>query len=440
MKPQPFLAVVVMLACAAWVIAQDLTPRPPAPAGTIVLVGATIHPVSGPPIENGAVAFDATGISFVGQSAAFDRGDLPADTVVIDATGKHVYPGLFAAKTVLGLTEVSSVRATLDYAERGDFTPEVRANVAVNPDSTLIPVTRLGGVLMAGVIPSGGRVSGRLSVIRLEGWTWEDMTVEPDAGMAMSWPRTRMPQRLFDTGGRDRGGEDDVAEAMRTLEAFFDAAEAYAAVEPARERDERLEAMRPYVSGERPMFIGADDVEQIMDAVTWCAERGYRCVIVGGRDAERCADILKKYDVPVILTGVHRFPRRADAAYDEAFNQPARLAALGVRFAIDTSDRDGNIRNLPFEAALARRHGLSETETLRAISLTPAEIFGVAERYGSLEAGKSATLIVTDGDVLEPSSRVERVYIDSREVPMRSKQTDLRDKYIEKYRQLGLIR
>jgi len=429
-----------MVVCAAWVAAQDLTPRPPAPTGTVVIRGATVHPVSGPPIANGAVAFTADRIVYVGEAARFDFARLAEGTVVIEAAGKHVYPGLFASSTVLGLTEISSVRATNDFAERGDFTPEVRANVAVNPDSTLIPVTRLGGVLMAGVFPSGGRVSGRISVLRLEGWTWEDLTIEADAGLAMSWPRMRTSHRWFDTG-RPEERADAIAESLRTLNGFFDAARAYSEVAVPAERDERLEAMRPYVSGSdrRPLFIRADEADQITAAVTWCAERGHRCVIVGGRDAERCAEILKKFDVPIVLTGVHRFPRRADAAYDEAFGQPARLAALGLRFAIDTSDRDGNIRNLPHEAALARRHGLPHAQTLRAITLTPAEIFGVDGRYGSLEVGKSATLFVSDGDILEVTTRVERVFIDGRDIPMRSKQTELRDKYIEKYRQLGLI-
>jgi imidazolonepropionase-like amidohydrolase len=440
MRLRIVIGIGVLLACAAWAMAQDLTPRPPAPTGTVVIRGATVHPVSGPPIENGAVAFTADRIVYVGEAARFDFARLPAGTVVIEGAGKRVYPGLFASSTVLGLTEISSVRATNDYAERGDFTPEVRANVAVNPDSTLIPVTRLGGVLMAGVFPSGGRVSGRVSVMRLEGWTWEDLTIDAEAGLAMSWPRMRTSHRWFDSG-RPEERADAIAEGLRTLDGFFDAAEAYAQVTPAVERDERLEAMRPYVSGSdrSPIFIRADESDQIAAAVTWCAERGYRCVIVGGRDAEHCAEILKKFDVPVVLTGVHRFPRRADAAYDEAFHQPARLAALGIRFAIDTSDRDGNIRNLAHEAALARRHGLSHEETLRSITLTPAEIFGVEDRYGSLEVGKSPTMFVADGDILEVTTKVERVFIEGRDIPMRSKQTELRDKYIEKYRQLGLI-
>jgi imidazolonepropionase-like amidohydrolase len=432
-----------VLALAIHALAQDLTPRPPAQARAVVITGATVYPIDAEPIEDGVVVMDGGRITHVGPAGSLRTVAVPRDAERIDATGKRVYPGLFAAGTILGLTEVSSVRATRDYDETGPMTPEVRANVAINPDSTLVPVTRLGGVLLAGVSPTGGRVPGRLSVIRLDGWTWEDMTVDDAAGLALTWQRTRPIQRWFPEEPTEAEAER-IEESRRALDAFFDAAEAYGSMPDPPERDERFEAMRPFVAPaseaeRRPIHVRANDVDQITEAVTWCAERGYDAVIVGGRDAELCADLLLEYDVPVVLQGVHRYPKRADSGYDEAFNQPARLAAMGIRFAMSSSDRDGNLRNLPHEAALARRHGLSEADTLRAITLTPAEIHGVADRYGSLEPGKSATLFICDGDVLEVTSRVERLFIDGRELPMRSKQTDLLDKYVEKYRQLGLI-
>lgn len=422
--------------------AQDLTVSPGPEPNPVVITGATIHTAVSDPLEDGVLVFQDGRITHVGPSSSLASLSLPASVRTIDADGMHVYPGLIASNTVLGLTEISSVRATQDSRELNSFSPEVRANVAVNPDSTLIPVTRINGVLAAGVFPSGGRVPGRLSVMQLDGWTWEDMTLEADAGLVMSWPQMRPRQSWFAPPQSDQQRRID--EALHEIDAVFDAAEAYAQLTNPTDTDIRFEAMKPYLTAtpaqdRKPIYISADDIDQITAAVTWCQSRGYKCVIVGGRDAEYCADILTATNTPVILSGVHRFPRRADASYEEAFNQPARLAELGITFAIDTSDRDGNARNLPYEAALARRHGLSSLNTLRALTITPAQILGVDDKIGSLEQGKHATLFIADGDIFEVTSRVTHVFIAGRDIPMQSKQTDLRDKYVEKYKQLGVI-
>ncbi len=432
--------------------AQDLVVTPPAEQTQPILFrNATVYPIASDPIEDGAVLINDGRIAFVGPDAQFDLADIPADCRVVDATGKRIYPGLVAATTQIGLVETSAVRATRDENETGAFTPEVRAAVAINPDSTLIPVTRLGGVLVAGVLPTGGRVSGQAAAVKLMGWTSEDMTIDDHAALVVAWPQVRPLHRWYviDTP-QDQYREIELN--LQQIDDFFDAAEAYChrlerhedqPTADAPKADVRLAATRPFVSGEpdarKPLFLAANDLDQINDALTWALDRGYDPVLLGGRDAEMSSALLAEHDIPVILSGVHRFPKRADSSYAEAFNQPARLAAKGVRFAITSSDRDGNVRNLPHEAALARRHGLSEADTLRAITLTPAQILGIDDRYGSLEPGKSATLIVTDGDVLEVTTVVEAAYIDGRPVPMTSKQTELRDKYREKYRQLGII-
>ena len=430
--------------------AQDLTPIPSSSETPVLLMGATVFSIANEPLDRGALLIEDGEITFVGPATHFETNAPPEGTLTIDVTGKHLYPGLIAATSQVGLIETSAVRATRDENETGEFTPEARAAVAINPDSTLIPVTRLGGVLLTGVAPRGGRVPGTVSATRLAGWTWEDMTVDDRAALLLSWPRVRPVQRWYVVDTPQEQWRQ-IERERGEIDALFDAAIAYAAERPdgvaprpdAPDTDVRLEALRPFVAGpsneRKPVFIVADDADQITDAVTWAVERGVKAVIVGGRDAERCVDVLTAHGVPVILNGVHRFPRRADAPYDEAFNQPARLAAAGVTFAINSSDRTGNVRNLPHEAALARRHGLGDAETLRAITLTPAEILGVDDRYGSLEVGKSATLIVTDGDVLEVTSRVEYAWIDGKRVPMTSKQTELRDRFREKYRDLGLV-
>lgn len=441
------LAAVACLGAPA--VGQDLIPKSPEQTGGVILVGGTVHTVSGETIENGAVGFREGKITLIAEASIMQTIRLTDDTEIIDVGGKHVYPGLFAADTQLGLTETSSVRATNDSNEIGSYTPEVRANVAINPDSTLIPVTRLNGVLIAGVTPTGGRIPGRASVVRLTGWTWEDMTIRADAGLVVSWPGVRPGFGAFT--GTDKDDTAQIAERLAEITELFDSAGAYLAArqaDDARPVDTRLEAMTPYLGTAgladrdgpaRRLLINADDYDQIVSAVSFAAARGIPAAIMGGRDAALCAGLLAQHDVPVIVGGTHRFPKRADSPHDHAYTLPARLHAAGVRFCITGAERDGNVRNLAYEAGMAMRFGLDEAEALRAITLSPAEIMGVADEFGSIERGKSATLIVTDGDVLEVTTNVERAYIDGRAIEMKSKQTDLRDKYLEKYRQLGII-
>ena len=430
-------------------VGQDLIPTAPEQTGGVILVGGTVHTVSGETIENGAVGFRGGKITLLAGASIMQTIQLTDDTEIVDVEGKHIYPGLFAADTRLGLTETSSVRATNDSNEIGSYTPEVRANVAINPDSTLIPVTRLNGVLLAGVTPTGGRIPGRASVVRLTGWTWEDMTIRADAGLVVNWPGVRPGFGAF--SGTDKDDNARIAERLAEITLLFDSAEAYLAAKEAdasRPGDMRLGAMEHYLGSARPgsgdeptrrLLIDAEDYDQIVSAVSFAAARGIPAAIVGGRDAALCAGLLREHDIPVIVGGTHRFPKRADSPHDDAYTLPARLHEAGVRFCITGAERDGNVRNLAYEAAMAARFGLDEDEALRAITLSPAEILGVSDEYGSIERGKSATLIVTDGDVLEVTTNIERAYIDGRAIEMKSKQTDLRDKYLEKYRQLGII-
>lgn len=423
--------------------AQDLTVTAPAQDAPVFLVGGEVHTVSGEVIPDGVVAFNDGIITIVGRRAdVMPRIKLSADARVVDITGHRVYPGLIASNTRLGLTEIGAVRATHDYDETGQLTPEVTAAVAVNPDSTLIPVARSNGVLTFASAPSGGRVPGALSVMRAEGWTWEDMTVSRRAGIVLDWPRMRDPYRAF-PGGGDR---DDPRDAVAAIDALFDRAASYDAqrtADPATAIDIRMESMRallPTAGDDRiPLFINANDVDEIRSAVTWAAGRDLRCVIVGGRDAPLVSDLLAAHNVPVILSGTHTWPKRADSPHDDPFTLPKRLSDAGVTFAIDTSDRDGNVRNLPYEAARAAAFGLDPALALRAITLDAATILGVDDQLGSIDRGKRATLLVTDGDVLEVTTIVKHAFIDGREIDLTNKQTDLRDKYREKYRQLGKI-
>ena len=430
------LSAVGAAAIAASAHAQDLGVKAAPQAEPIVIIGATIHPVSAPAIENGYIAFEKGVITAIGSGSP----ERTSDTRVIEAKGRHVYPGLISADTQLGLAEMASIRATNDHSETGGITPEVRAIVAVNPDSTLLPVTRSNGILTVMACPQGGRIPGRPGVMHLDGWTWEEMAVEPEVGLCISWPS----MRTFNSPWMQQSEEEQREESRRSYEAIdraFDAAEAYIAAktaDPGLPTDLRWEAMRAVLPGadrQQQVFITAGDVDQITAAVTWAIGRKLRPAIIGGRDSEQCADLLKRHDVPVIITGTHTFPKRADAPYDDPFTLPARLHAAGVKFCIASADRTAHERNLPYNAGTAVAYGLDPEAALKAITQWPAEILGVADRLGTLEVGKSATLIVTSGDPLEIATNTQQAFIDGREIDLSNKQSILAEKYREKYRQ-----
>ena len=318
---------------------------------------------------------------------------------------------------------------------------EARAVVAINPDSWHMPVTRSNGVLVTAVMPSGGVIPGTSALIHLDGWTWEDMAIEPELGVVVNWPRMRPITAWWMNDSR----EDQMKERdknLRQLDEFFSGAEAYFAARTADDaipESVRYEAVRDVFEGDKPLFILAQELEEIQSAVSWAAERGFKAVIVGGRDAALCAKLLNKHDVPVVITGTHRMPRRADSAYDEAFTLPLALEEAGVKYCIATGGGSSNERNLPYNAAMAAAYGLDRDAALRAITLSPAEILGVDDRLGSIEQGKHATLIITDGDPLEIETNVQMAFINGRRIDLSNKQTELAEKYREKYRQLGLI-
>lgn len=421
--------------------AQDLGVKAPPQGEPIVIRNAHVHPISGSPIERGFVLFVDGKIRQVGREGEPMR--LPERVVPreIDAQGKRVYPGLISGVTTLGLSEISSVRATQDASELGDITPEVRAAVAVNPDSTHHPVTRTNGVLIAGVTPSGGVIPGRASVIQLDGWTWEDMAVLDDAGLVIAWPNVR-PIRSRWIERSDEEQLKQIRERLDLIETAFTDAEAYFAArqaDPSTPRSVRWDAFGPSLRKEKPVFIQAQELEQMLSAVTWASKRGLKIVLVGGRDAPLAAEYLKKHDVAVMVTGTHRMPRRSDADYNEAFRLPAELEAAGVKWALSTGGLTGfgNDRNLPYHAAMAVAHGLCAEAAMRSITLSVAEVLGVSDRLGSLDEGKDATLFIADGDPLEVATKVEAAFIQGREIDLSNKQTMLAEKYREKYRQLG---
>ncbi len=416
--------------------AQDLTPKAGPQRAPVAILDATLHTIDRGVIPGGTIWFEDGVIR--GIHGASEDFALPEDTRRINGRGLHVYPGLIGANTTVGLQEISSVRATRDENEVGDMTPEARAAVAVNPDSTVIPVTRQNGVLTVGVIPAGGLVPGRAAVMQLAGWTWEEMAIEQDCGLVVQWPSRSTRSRR---GGRSEN--DGADEQRQQIDKAFREARAYLearANDSNLPTDIRLEAFGPALRGEKPVMIRADQLEQIQSAITWAVDLGVRPVLLGGRDAMLCLDLLREHDVGVVITGTHRLPKRRDAAVDEPFRVPARLAESGLRWCLASSSPFYNERNLPYHAATAVAHGLDHDTALRAITLSAAEMLGVGDKLGSLTVGKLATLMITDGDPLEYTTRVRRAFVSGRDVDLSSKQSRLAEKYREKYRQMGLIR
>ena len=401
------------------------------PESPIAIVDATIVPVTSPLIESGTLLIDNGKIVALGADVTIPRG-----AIKLSASGRFVYPGLFNSDGLLGLVEVNSVRATRDFAETGDLNPNLKVETAVNPDSELIPVTRSGGVLLSLSAPRSGLISGTSAILQMDGWTWEEMTLEAPSGIHVNWPRVRWAEA---TDSKKRQGS--AAASIQRLRLFFEQSQAYlAALEAGASPpiDLKLAAMLPLLRGEIPMIVMAETVAQIQSAVAFAVEHSVRIVIYGGYDAESCAGLLKAYDVPVIIGGIHRLPRRRSDPYDAPFTLPNRLRLAGVQFCIAARDPFDapNTRNLPYQAAHAVAFGLPHDEALKAITISPAEILGVSDRVGSLEVGKDATLIVTDGDPLETATHVEQAFIQGRPVDLSDRHKSLWKKYRERLRRL----
>ncbi|HIE71218.1 MAG TPA: imidazolonepropionase [Planctomycetes bacterium] len=431
--------VVLVLATAAPLTAQDLLAKAAPQTGPIILTNATIHTVSKGIVLGGTIWFDKGKIQAVlanGEEPKLPRG-LPAP-VRIDLGGKHVFPGMISPHTQLGLIEIGMVPQSVDTNELGEMSPEAIAMTAVNPDSAAIPVARANGVLAATVFPIGGLIPGRASIMQLDGWTNAEMAVRVNAGPVVTWPAARSRRfRPAPTPPTEDKGRH--AEQRQQIDDAFTAAKAWSnarTVDTKVPLDIRHAALVPAIRGEVPVFVLANTVEQIESAIRWGVSRKLRIIIVGGHESRGCTALLSQHQVPVIIDGVHRLPRRDDVGYDEAFTLPHDLRKAGVKFCIGTGSDYSNDRNLPYHAATAAAYGLSEQEAFAAITKDTAEILGVGDRLGSLDVGKDATLFIADGHPFELTSKIEMAFIQGRKIDLRTKQSELAKKYRERYRQI----
>jgi imidazolonepropionase-like amidohydrolase len=402
--------------------------------GMLIIKNGTIHVGNGQVIQNGTIEVKAGKITRVGTDIP-----VPVDDVkVFDAQGKHVYPGLILTASNLGLVEVPTVRATSDAREIGDVNPSIRSLVAYNTDSKIINTVKSNGVLLANIVPDGGLISGSSSVVQLDAWNWEDAAYHADGGMHFRMPSLyNRPNPFAAFLGTQSPAGDPVKRGLEQIEqvkAYFREAKAYTAAKEVKETNLKMEAMRNLFNRKQKLFVHCDVVREMLVAVDFAKEFGLDVVIVGGSESWQIADLLKQYNIPVILGQMHSLPNTTDDDVDQPYKTAAQLRKAGVLFAINDEDGQHRGKNLPFNAGTAAAYGLGKEEALQAITLDAARILGIADRTGSLEVGKDANIVISQGDILDMrSSVVTQAFIQGRQIDLTDKHKQLYERYKSKY-------
>lgn len=401
----------------------------------ILLKGATIHVGNGQVIPNGSMLFDNGLIRAVGAAGQVTA---PSGAEVIDLSGKHIFPGLISMATTVGLQEVASVRATLDFEEVGTLNPHVRALVAYDTDSEVIPTIRNTGLLVSQAAPQGGLVSGMSSTFYADGWNWEDAALKADDGIWLNWPSFLSRDFNFEDFSVTIKRNERRKDVMSALAQYMAEAKAYAEIEAPSPINIRFEAMKGLFTGQKNLYIRASYAKDIVEAVQMAQAYGVRKpVIAGGGEAHKVAAFLKDNNVPVILDATHRLPSHQDENVYLPYELPGLLTRAGVKVAISYAGQWWRTRNLPFLAGTAAGFSdLTPEEALQLVSKNAAEILGIEKQVGTLETGKHATLVVTKGDILDMRYNVvEHVFIKGSKVNLDDKQKRLYHKYKEKYGQ-----
>ena len=405
-------------------------------APAYIIRNAVIHPVTAPDIPVGSIVIRDGKIVAVGANVTAPRG-----AQVIDAKGLHAYPGMIDSGTEIGVSEVGSVRETNDVGELGEFNPQLRVEVAVNPESEHIPVTRANGITSVITLPSAGRsgiIAGQSALMHLDGWTWEDMAVSKSAAMELAFPTIetvtfRFPEGRTTTPYAEVKREYD--KHLRELNEFFERARRYqqakAAKDPDLKEDLKFEAMLPVLEGKLPVMIMAVRERAIRDAIAFADKHKIKIIIAGLREPGKTLPDLKSRNIPVVLGPTLAPPLEEDDPYDAAFTLPNQLFKAGIPFAFATFSSSFS-RNLPYQAATAAAFGLPKEEALKAVTINPAQFWNAADQVGSLEAGKSADIILTDGDPLETRTQIKRVWIRGKDVDLTNKHTRLYEKYLNR--------
>lgn len=410
----------------------------------IILKGGILHTVSTDVFEGYDILFSK------GKIVRIEKNIMASpETDVYDVFGKHIIPGYIAPITRIGLVEIGLVKQTRDFAERGSFNPNVKANVSYNPDSDLIPITRSNGVLVVNSVPAGGRISGQSSVMMLDGWTWEQATLKHPSGLHINWPSMRINYGANVKKSEKQQKEEiqksirDLDHMVRDVRAYFQRIKQRSRIAGERQKsDLRLESMIPFVVEKKKIFIHADEARQIKSAVEWAKKNDLKIIIVGGSDSWRLTDLLVKNNIPVVIDQVEKIPTRRFEPIHLPYKLPFLLKQAGVQFCLNTIigyPNDGNIRNLPNEAMRAAAYGLDKSEALRSITLSTAEILGVDDMIGSLDIGKDATFFISETPPMEMNPKILMAFIQGNEVDLNNHQKMLYKKYQEKYRRQGQL-
>lgn len=420
--------ILTYIACLLVVVAQAQNPK--GKTGTFALTNASIETVTKGVINNGTVIIRNGKIEAVGNNI-----QVPADAEVIDCAGKWIYPGMIDGNTRLGLMEFGQYAQATDASEIGDVIPQMKALTAVNPNSAAIPITRVSGVTTALVVPAGDLFPGTAALVNLHGYTPDQMFAGFE-GVILNFPRTGR------RGSYDRRSDEDikkaVEKAMKRLNEVWGNAVQYHKIDSATKSKAgyypEMEALLPVIRGEMPLIVEVNTASDILSAIKWVQDKNIRKVIFGGvAEGWRVADQIAKANIPVFAGPVLELPSRDYDRYDKAYANPGLLKKAGVKVAIRSMENGNmNYRNLPYHAGFATAYGMSREDALKAITIVPAEIFGVADKLGSIENGKSATLFVCDGDPFETKTQVSHVFIEGWQIPMESRQTQLYDEFLKR--------
>ncbi|MFS4415754.1 amidohydrolase family protein [Maribacter sp. 2307ULW6-5] len=420
---------IVFLAVLTLGIAQQ-TPAPAQSQG-ISIEGATAHLGNGEVIENALIMFEGGKLTFVGSANA----RIARTGTVIDAKGKHVYPGFIAPAKTLGLVEINAVRASNDQDEIGELIPHVRSLIAYNAESKVVESMRPNGILLGQIAPAGGRISGTSSIVQFDAWNWEDAAIKVDDGIHLNWPSSFRQGRWWMGEPRGYQPNKDYAKQVDDVVGFMKAAMAHGKA-PAKVAHLPYEAMQGIFSGKQKLYVYANGEKEIIDAVNTLKRNGAQeLVLVGGYQAHKITDFLKEHNIPVLVQSTHTLPSFDDDDYDLPFKLPKLLMDAGLLVGIQNTEASNfQTRNLPFYAGQVGQQGLDKEKALQLITGNTAKILGIDDAYGTLEVGKSATLFISEGDALDMrGNQLTRAFIDGRDISLETHQTELWKRYTEKY-------